>query len=94
MPEPWLDKPLQFMIALATLVGFLAWRVRAHRRRSLQPRPLWLRALVATLQTLVVLVLLLVASEGTRHVGVDVCLELIEGHQWCNGPDGAGGQTD
>jgi hypothetical protein len=94
VPEPWLDKPLQFMIALAMLVGFLAWRVRAHHRPSLQRRPLWLKALVATLETLVALVLVLVASEGTRHVGADVCLELIEGHQWCNGPDGAGRQAD
>lgn len=87
MPEPWLDKPLQFLIALAILVGFIYWRVRVHQRPTVRRRPLWLKALVAIAETLTVLVLLLITLEGTRHLGVDVCLEFFEGHTWCNNPD-------
>jgi hypothetical protein len=77
-----IDKPLQFLIW--TLVVVVAiWLIPRRRwRRHALPLPLRMIAWAAIL--IVLLVSLLGMLDATRFARVNICVDLIDGHEWCN----------
>jgi len=91
-----LDHPLQFLLALALLLGLLIWRFRARRagKERAQTLSTWRKWIQATLLGLATLVLLIVAVEATRFVGISFCLDLWSDQNWCNHPGDSQTGTD
>jgi hypothetical protein len=81
-----LDHPFQFLLGLSLLLALLAWRFKAriNRKQTGRRLPIWRRVGQGLLEIVAILVLLLVAIEATRYVGINFCVELWEGQNWCN----------
>ncbi len=77
-----IDSPLQFLISLLAVAGAVWLMPRRRWRRHTLPFPLRVAAVSAIV--IVILVSLLAMLDATRFARVNVCIDLIDGHEWCN----------
>lgn len=90
MAAPLIDSPTALLggLVLLALGGYALWRiwlgaaVSRHRARGRIRR-----AAAVSWRLFVLLVGLVVTADGTRYLRVNLCLEIVEGREWCtHGP--------
>ena len=96
MAAPLIDSPAALLSGLVLLAmgGCALWRIwwggAASRHRA---RGRIRRGAAVSWRLLVLLVGLVVMADGTRYLRVNLCVELVEGQEWCtHGP--AEGQNE
>lgn len=77
-----IDKPLQFLLWMLVVIGAFWLIPRRRWRRHMLPLPLRIAAVSAIV--LIIFVSLLAMLDATRFARVNICVDLIDGHEWCN----------